>query len=40
MLCENLSVKKLEKMLYELSLVKATGRNVVAGIDDMEVSQA
>jgi predicted translin family RNA/ssDNA-binding protein len=34
------SVEKLEKMLYELSLVKATGRNVVAGIDDMEVSQA
>lgn len=34
------SVEKLEKMLYELSLVKATGRNVVASIDDMEVSEA
>jgi len=34
------SVEKLERMLYELSLVKATGRNVVAGIDGMEVSEA
>lgn len=32
------SVEKLEKMLYELSLVKATGRNIVAGIEDMEPS--
>ena len=30
------SVEKLERMLYELSLVKATGRNVVAAINDTE----
>lgn len=32
------SVQKLEKMLYELSLVKATGRNIVAGINEIELS--
>lgn len=32
------SVEKLEKILYELSLVKATKRNVVAGIGEMESS--
>jgi len=33
------SVEKLERMLYELSLVKATGRNVVASINDTESSE-
>ena len=27
-------VEKLEKMLYELSLVQATGRNIVAEVSD------
>lgn len=33
------SVEKLEKMLYELSLVKATRRNVVAGMDEIDSSE-
>lgn len=30
------SVEKLERMLYELSLVQATGRNIVAGIEESQ----
>ena len=33
------TVEKIEKMMYELSLTKATGRNVKADLDDTKMDQ-